>query len=403
MIITLDQNKERSSQDTLWEATDLATEASVQSVWVNYSKATNLTETILDRARRISRNSYYSNFLYHKLINLIVDTILMTGFEFQADPESKEMVEEFWFKYPNRIDNNLRTWLIEYLIHGEMFWVFQRNRINNKVYVQTVSPTQITKVESSTADPRLIDKITVNSGDEEKTFKMLTYRPTTNSIEGNAFLFTYGNFGDQVRGVPPFIAILDLLNEFQTYAYAYLRGSAFRNSIWFKVVYAGATVEQLQDLERARGKYPPAPNSIITSNDRVEWDLLDPKVTSNADQQAQFLLDLLINSTEIPSFLFNGDIPNNLSTFSGLQEIISIQKRLASDFSTVVKMVTGDMDVECVPGQMVTKDVQRLSGSILRLINATLAAKENGQLTDDEARRIIAKVFDFIGIEVGND
>lgn len=399
MIISL-SDRQPFIQESVFEAVN--TSNLLPSIWSNPSSQFTVSDSLLNKARKVSLNSYYSNFVYRKLINLIADTLITAGFEFSIADEVQDKFNSFWYSFPNNVDKNLRKMLIEYLILGEMYWVFSSNPMNDKIYLSTISPLVVKEVKGNPTDSRQIGSFVVDTGEELKEFKQLEFKPTEDKIVGDGYAFAFGRFGDQLRGTPSFIASLDFLNEFQTFAYAYLRGSAFRNSIWFKVTYSGATMEELENWEKMKGRFPPMPNSVIASNERVSWDLLDPRNTST-DSQAAFLMNMIINSTDIPAFLFNGELPNNFSIYSGMQNLAAIQDALANDFSIIAKMVTGDLNARCIPGQLVTKDVQRLSGSILRLVNATLAALDKGLLTGDEGKMAIKKLYDLIGIEVGQN
>jgi hypothetical protein len=381
-----------------------------------------LDEAKQAQARLTSLQSFYSNFLYKRIIDIITDFILSGGFIFDVLPpenngKALQVINDFWNEPPNRIGYNLRQWIQEWLVTGELLWVFDDNEASGKIYVNTIGSSAILDVVRAKQNYRDVGTLKVSFEDaaDPKEFNNLTYSATAKAQTGNAFYFRTGQIGDMLRGIPYLTHSINILNELQAFIFSMLRGAMYRNSVWFDVSMEGKTAAEIDDITKKTGRKPPVPNSVIFHNERVEWNVLNSGGSSSAsdiNRQVDFFLNVALASSGINRSIFEGNPDRNSteSTNAGFKAIASLQRYLADSFCDILEYILymssnkstigkRNYKVTCKTSPIGVRDIQRTSGAVARILSALGDAKTNLVLTDDQIQPLIPDILQILKTE----
>jgi hypothetical protein len=368
------------------------------------------------QARELSLDYYYTNFIYHRMIEILADFVVSANFTFTIQPEQKagksqQVMEEFWTGHPNKISESLRKWILELLDTGELLWVFDVNNISGKTYVTTVGSTAILEVTPQKSDYRKPGKVVVSTeSGTNKEYELLRYDAVVDKIIGNSFYLSLNNIGDMLRGVPYLCSALDWVAELQAYLFAKMRGSAFKDSVWIDVNLMGKSETDIKKFLADRSRQPPPPNSLIAHNERATWSVLSSSSTSaGSSEVSEFFLQLALNCAALTMDIFTGSPARNISesTNAGIKAIENVQLYLASCFETILTFVIqNSVDkgaigkrkyvVKCNTQKLGIKDIQRVAGAVARLLDAYGRALQSGIISDEEVKPIIGMLNTMI-------
>lgn len=369
-----------------------------------------------DKAYDALQTLFQQSFVTVRTIEELVDYLMVSDFRLSAeDARAQSVLDAFWRDPWNDIAKNGSKWVQEYFYFGELVLEPHVNPINGHVRINFYPSNYIEDVIGDEEFPGKPAKVVLKGG-KKPAFTVISYSTLTDSYEGDLFYFRTRHIGDQVRGNPRLLPLIDPLARWEDYLYNRLARRAQADAFWWDVELQGFSQAQIDEWLLTPQASPPKANSVIAHNERARWTLIEPSPQgSQITQESAFYRDLLrwgaglANSQGRAARLRDtGEILDETVTClrsrqreaAGIFEMLgayAVQK--AVEHGTLPR---AEYRIRCITPQLGVRDMQRASGAVLRFTQALQIAQEREWITPEEASAIFRYFIRNAGVQGAN-
>lgn len=299
-----------------------------------------LSPTLQRRVISRSDRYYEVNPTYKHCVGLKVDFVVGDGFSVEAaETDVQEVFDRMWDQNGDSLDLQQREWVEADVRYGEVFrTVF--HSADGIVTFGEVDPLAVKAVTSSPLNRRALESVVLFGGSGRKDLEVPVIRrdprvaPTPEAPLGSwgpafeavgdvaasgvvgIFPFLTGRMSGGTRGRPHFLSAFDAFDRGRDLLTVALDREKLLNHFVWKVLIK-ATGNEYTDLERkilAAG--PPRPLSLLIHNEKVDWSVVGPDVSSpNMEVLYRLNRQQVSDGTGFPPFRLNdGNTTNAQAT-----------------------------------------------------------------------------------------
>jgi len=256
--------------------------------------------------------AWRANPLAFRIVSLTTDFVVGDGLVVRSRlPRVQEFLDRFWTHRLNRLPLRLERWCDELTRAGELFLVLSTNPADGMSYVREVPAARIDRIEAS-------------PGDLERE---LRYHELTGTLDGRwwpgpaaddalsapqlMLHYCINRPVGALRGQGDLAPILPWLRRYKEWLEDRARINRFKGAFLWQVTLknAGPGV-----LERKRAQYmrPPAPGSVIITDESEEWRAVHPAIEAgDASPDGRAMRLMVAAGAGIPlHFLAEGESAN---------------------------------------------------------------------------------------------
>jgi hypothetical protein len=256
--------------------------------------------------------AWRANPLAFRIVSLTTDFVVGEGLLVRSRlPRVQEFLDRFWTHRLNRIPLRLERWCDELTRSGELFLVLSTNPADGMSYVREVPAARIDRIDTDPADLE----------------RELRYHELDGTLEGRWWpgpgaedalttpqLMLHYSINRPVgalRGQGDLAPILPWLRRYKEWLEDRARINRFKGAFLWQVTVrnAGPGV-----LERKRAQYmrPPAPGSVIITDESEEWRAVHPAIeAADASPDGRAMRLMVAAGAGIPlHFLAEGESAN---------------------------------------------------------------------------------------------
>ncbi|MFH0983784.1 MAG: hypothetical protein V2A79_19895 [Planctomycetota bacterium] len=341
--------------------------------------------------------AYNENPLAFRLVHIIADHVLGEGLHWHLDHKATAKWLRSWWDHPaNRMDIRCRDWLTELTMTGDLFVTFH----------QAADGMSIMRALPSSA----IDEIETNPEDleDERRYRQ---KPSAESVDGlwwpsvanggNMAHFAINRPVGQVRGISDLQTVIPWLKRYSTWLKDRVSINKAKAAFVFDVTLTGSP----EDIARRKAELmtPPQPGSVIIHNEAEAWKSVQSNVDAGEAEKDGHALRLMIAAgVGIPlHFLSEGES----ATRATAREMGEPTRRAFAErqrqFGALLQSVAQEaarragVDPSKIPAprfpDLTKEDNFFLAQAASQIVQTLIAAKAEGWLTDDEARRWLRK------------
>lgn len=367
--------------------------------WVSINRPTSLVSPLkIDQAIIQSKKGFYTNSVLHLLIDTQVDFIV-------GDPlipycpnneAASQWLRQYW---ESEVNNDLEFWARELVCVGENLVIVDRSAPWAPEVIST-DPGLILSFETPQDNPRRLAKVVLGYPGGEQSEVLPLFRYSQPSDPRVAAFLAINRFGDDLRGSPPQMHLLDSANVFDRANISMLSRLPALYAIWWDVTLKGYTPDQIRAWDQEYGGSIPQPGSILAHNDSSEWEVKSASgaARTSADWYAYFR-DFLLTSGGVSPSLFTGMSYRNSEANNPTFRAIGRVKKQFVNFLTQVAILA----LQATPYKQEKvvidypdprpADSSRLATTLQRYVSSVLGALNAEVLDREEARDLLMTPF----------
>jgi len=341
---------------------------------------------------------FLSSPLNKRAIDWILDFVIGPGIVLKSsDPDANRALHTFWNAPELDMDSNMRLYVQELLVYGELAFVVGVS--GGRCSVTFVPSNQVEDVIEDDGLPGEVAAVKLRNGEE---YSVIRWQPKARAYEGECFFFRINRLGGHLRGYPELLQLIDWIKVWESFSYNHLERASHIGGVWWDVTLEGRTEEEIDAWLVSERAVPPRPGSILAHNERVTWQLLEPRPMSRGlSNDAQFFRDFMLGAAGLTSMT---DLPRNAGEAMDpvIRHLEARQKEVLSIFRTMGRFVVQEAypgrpdlldTVQCDVPRIGVRDVQRSAGALIRIANAIETATTNNWLDSESASRIFKELL----------
>ncbi len=272
-----------------------------------------------DRMIEIAYWEWENNPLAHFLIETTVDFLLADGMPFECeDPNSQEVLEDFWFDPINQMDIYFHKFVRELWLYGEQCYPAFVAEQTGKVRLGYIDPIQIYQVITDPENVKIPIGVIIKSLNYQqmKTYKTIlpqeaeamlsddAQRFRENYNAGECFYFAVNNVTNSPRGRSDLMTVADFLDAYENFLFNYTDKWDLMNSFVWDIEMAGADEKRLTEELR---RFTKKSGSVYAHNEKVKLNASAPKLGSaEATDGARLFRNHILGKFGYPSYWFGG-------------------------------------------------------------------------------------------------
>jgi hypothetical protein len=382
-----------------------------------------------DRLLKIVYYQWLTHPLAKRMIELIKDFIIGRGIEFKAEnPKIQSLLWEHWNDPVNNWPIKQHKKIRELLLYGEQAYSISSNDANGLVRLGYIDPAAIKEIVTAKDNIEFVEAIKLKgkSGEDGKVYDVVGWSDKNNRLIGEAFFFAINNVSNAVRGNSVLLDVVDWLDVFDKSLFDEAdRVELMKRFVW-DITLEGMTEDQIKDW--VKDQKPPKSGSIRAHNENVTWSAVTPDLkTQDTTNFLKFVMSFVIGGKGIPEHYYGINYQINKATatemsppFEKLIENNQLyvrwmisqifdfviaeaidKKRKITDIDTKKALGTisenDDQAYEIILPEPSTRDIQKLSTSLVQLGQGLTIATNNGWLSKDTAGSIYSMVVSELG------
>lgn len=376
--------------------------------------------TIHSRMLRLAKILYDSNPLARRIVELTKNFILGEGILYEAkDKRVKEILDNFWFDDINNWPIRQHERILDLCLYGELIIPVEVNPKNGHVTLGYIDPLQVQDVVTNPLNCLVYEKIIVKGLSDNRTDLRVIKKDrnplskTFGRLMGEVFFFAINKVSNQTRGTSDLLPLIDWLDAYDQFLFNRLERQSFINNFVWDVTLEGADDSEIEEFKK--NLIAPTPGTIRIHNERVKWNVINPKLeSSDAQAESQLLRSHILAGAGYP--------PHFFSDFSGVRatayesyfptekNLVSRQKIIKGFLEYIFRFVIDqaiihntlppniDTSFEVIFPEISIRDLERTSRALRNITLALSDARDAGWLTDEECRRTISSVLSQIGM-----
>lgn len=260
--------------------------------------------------------AWRTNPLAFRIVALASDFVVGRGLEVRSSvPWVQELVTAFWNHPLNRLPMRLYRWCDELTRSGELFLVLSTNQVDGLSYVREVPAARIDRIETAPGDLerelRFHEVASGHEGDLEGRWWPGPGAPDAREVPQLMLHYAINRPVGALRGQGDLTPILPWLKRYKEWLEDRVRINRYKSAFLWQVTIksAGPGV-----LERKRAQYlrPPAPGSVIVTDELEEWKAVQPAIeAADASPDGRAMRLMVAAGAGIPlHFLAEGESAN---------------------------------------------------------------------------------------------
>lgn len=409
-----------------------------------------------ERAYQIAWQLYQSNPVARRIIRIKRDYIIKRGVSPQTgDPKLQEILDEFWAL--NKLDVRALEFAGQLFALGEQCFPLFVRESDGQTRLAYFGPDQIERV---IADPNnamefyavVIKAQAVTTDGWASTHGKRIYRLARRAehgehegrwvtaqqaelatweaklletfgkakYDGTALFYRVNAVSNQTRGQSDLLALADWLDQTDETLFGLGEREQFGGYFSWDVEIEGASPEDIKRRQKELMRSPPQRGSVIVHNEKERWSLNAPDLKQSGSIEAyKGLLTHVLGGAGLPQSWYGyGDETNRATaqaqadpTWRSMEADQGTVRGMLLDFCEFARdqaiiagryMPSADADTEIdVPmPEMTTKDVGRLTQSLVALVNALMVGVDMAWMPEEHAQAVLYKVLDELGLDI---
>ncbi len=232
--------------------------------------------------------AWRENPLAFRIISLTTDYVVGSGIRILSDvPWVQEFIEKLWAHRRNNVDMRVYRWCDELSRSGELFLVLSTNAADGMTYVREIPASRIDRIETDPDDYEQelrfheitysIDGMGHGGGDIEGHWWTQAEAPGAATLPQVMLHYAINRPVGCIRGQGDLSPILEWLSHYKHWVEDRVRANKYKNAFLWQVTLKNATRDQIA-TKRAQYAHPPAPGSILITDENEEWNTIQPKL-----------------------------------------------------------------------------------------------------------------------------
>ncbi len=236
---------------------------------------------LIERLNNVT-DYYRTNPLAFRLIQLQVDHVLGDGMRLKSHDPRVQAELDLWWSHPlNNLSVRQFDMLVALAMDGEIFVSIHTNPYDLTSYVRLVPASLIDRIETNPDD--LEDELRYHQTAQPMTPDTLMRMPSALQAEGRWWdrtemrHFAINRPAGVVRGQSDLAPLLPWLRRYRDWLTDRVRLNKFRTAYLWQVTIKGADRRAILQRQ-AELAMPPAPGSVIVSNENEVWTAVLPQI-----------------------------------------------------------------------------------------------------------------------------
>jgi hypothetical protein len=351
--------------------------------------------------------AYNSNPLARQAIEITTSMVLGSGLAVTArSPRVQRILDRFWHDPDNHMDLRVYSLCTELALYGEQFIRFFVNPIDGTVKIGQV-------------DPSTIDDIVTDPNNVEKPLRF-HQRPVGEETEGAWFeagsevvQFAINKVSNAKRGQSDLATMLVWLRRYKDWLTDRVRLNKYKGAFLWDVKLTGADKKTI-DRKKMEYAYPPLPGSLVVHNETEEWSAVEPRIGADqVEADGKAIKMMVAIGAGLPEHYLaeGGNVNRATAAEMGLPTVKRFERRqdyLRFLLRTILDRVLLEAERAGLLGARVDQrydvifppidvdDGEHVASAVAKLVPALQAAKHEGWLDDDAARKLLHR---FLGGE----
>lgn len=223
--------------------------------------------------------AWRDNPLAKRVVSLTTDYVLGDGLVVSSRiPYIDRWVHRFWDHPQNHMASRMYDLCDELSRAGELFIVLSRNAGDGMSYVRTVPAGRIDKIESDPDDlERELRYHELTSADLAGGRWWIGIRGAAPEDDQVMLHYTINRPVGCLRGESDLLPILKWLEHYSGWLEDRVRVNRLKSAFVWQVTLTGATPAVIAQKKAQYGR-PPAPGSVIITNEGEQWEAVQPKI-----------------------------------------------------------------------------------------------------------------------------
>lgn len=370
-----------------------------------------------------------------RLMEFNKDYIIGEGIKYSAvDGNVQQILNNFWFDPINNFEISQYARAMELSLFGEQFWPTWVNPVDGAVKLGCIDPKQVKEVTRNPLNPvQLIDVKTstvlapvTGAGEDYKpkdTYKIIDMqrdiaKPNYGRMEGEIFFFAINKLTNGTRGRSDLLSIADWIDVHETFLFNMAERAKLITAFIWDVTFEGWSQEKIDEYVKTKGIKMPKPGSVRYHNEKLKWDAVTPKLeASDNSETARTIKNHIASGYGIPPFwLGEGDqttrataLEMNSPTYKHFKArqfyfkyIISYVFDYVIDQAIIHKQLDGKVNrsFSIFMQPLAERDFTLIAASMVQIATALQVAKDNGWVTDKQAKDFFAHVAGMTGMDI---
>ena len=354
--------------------------------------------------------AWRENPLARRIVGLTTDYVLGDGITISSEVAAVDgWVRRFWAHPQNRMASRLYGWVDELTRAGELFIVLSRNPADGMSYLRTVPASRIDRIETDPDDLERELRYHELTGDDILAGRWWTAAGAAPPDADQVMVHVAINRPPGVlRGESDLTPILPWLTHYAGWLEDRVRVNRLKSAFVWQVTLRGATPATVAQ-KRAQYGRPPAPGSVIITNEGERWEAVQPRIDASAVEADGKAIRLMAAAgAGVPlHFLSEGESATRATaaemgdpTFRHYRRRQMAVCRMVEDLCTVAYMravaagkarAYRDMRLRANAPEIVRSDNESLGRAARDMVEALVRMRESGWIDDDQAARLAFK------------
>jgi len=343
--------------------------------------------------------------LARRITGLTTDYVLGDGLSVSSDvPAVDHWLRRFWDHPQNHMPGRLYGWVDELTRAGELFIVLSRNPADGMSYVRTVPACRIDRIDTDPDDlerPLRYHEVTGEDLLAGRWWSAASAaRPEADQVMLHA---TVNRPPGALRGEGDLGPILRWLEHYAGWLEDRVRVNRLKSAFVWQVTLRGAT-PALAAQKRAQYGRPPAPGSVIITNEGEKWEAVQPRIDADAVEADGKAIRLMAAAgAGVPlHFLSEGESATRATaqemgdpTFRHYRrrqmELCAMVEELIAAAYQRAGGLEDDLRLRVSAPEIVRGDNETLARAAKQMAEAATLMRERGWIDDGRAARMALK------------
>jgi hypothetical protein len=328
------------------------------------------------------------------------------GIEFTCDdPATEQFLKDFWSHPLNRIGEHLKEWADELALTGNLFPIITTDKAGMS-YIRIFPTDMIAEIETAPNDVQqetaYLPKATAADGDPAHVLNYWKYKKAKTIM----LHYAVNKLAGMMWGEPDVAPLLPWLARYASWLEDRVRLNRFRQAFLFTVTGNYPSQAEKEARQNQLNSNPPAPGSILVTDQSETWDILNPKLDSfEANTDGLALKKFIAGGRGFPlHWLAEPESSTRTTaeaagtpTFKGLESRQKMFLSLLKDILTIVverraarmQGVKADALITLDASDISERDNAALALASTQVIASFGQLVANGFIDDDEYMRLV--------------
>ncbi len=366
------------------------------------------------------------------MIRVMTDYIVGEGFQLVAEEPQVQAVLDRFAKDPvNNLKANLKKWVREQLIFGELTLPLVENPVDGFVRVGYIDPSLVEAVEFGTLiTPDRLKPVSLPvavklcdvPGEQGSRLRIAqserVMAEPRQPADGVCFYFPINEAKSGTRGISELFALADWVDVLDQMVFDFADKVRFLNAFIWHYTAAGADATKVKEIEKEIRRRGIRQGGFWVTNEQVKIEAQTPQFHgAEMHEAARMVKTYGTGSKSLPPWMFGDPVDANRASSEVMEGPAGKMLTNKQDGVKTMVLAVGEYVLDRAQAHrqlpqginrsfkvqapdISVKDMQKISGTLQQGTNALAMMEDRGWVRGETAARVVHTLLSQLGVEI---